>query len=164
MSTTAETPPPPTLVYHRPSWRVTLTWLLAPPLVGACVVAVVLARHRNPSATPATEAALPTEVVEQFWPNGQLHVRRQVERTPDGRLVNHGEMTVWYEEGAQRSTGNWRHGRKHGHFVFWYPSGSKKMEATWREGLANGEFFAWDETGELTRREVWNFGQLVERH
>jgi hypothetical protein len=111
---------------------------------------------------PSQSGALKIEVVEQHWPDGGLHVRRTVMTTGDGRRLNHGPLTVWYETGEPRSEGHWHDGRKHGHFVFWHQNGRKAKEFTWSDGRGNGVFIAWDEQGVELRRELWRHGQRIQ--
>lgn len=103
-----------------------------------------------------------TCLVEEYWPSGQLKLRRHFVETRDGQLVQHGPLEVWYESGMQRSAGNWAHGQKHGHFMFWHENGQPKAEVDYRHGRADGTAIFWDDTGRELRRENWRDGQRVE--
>ncbi|MEZ6074015.1 MAG: hypothetical protein R3C10_27990 [Pirellulales bacterium] len=78
--------------------------------------------------------------------------------TPDGRKLNHGPLSVWYESGELRSEGQWRFGSKHGHFAYWHKNGQKAKEFTWHNGVGDGVFNQWDEAGTLLRSELWRDG------
>lgn len=119
------------------------------------------------AAATATEADdCPLEgtarIEEEHWPGGQLKLRRHVVETSEGKLVQHGELEVWYESGKPRSVGNWANGQKDGHFTFWHENGQPKAEVDYRHGRAEGTAIFWDEAGHELRRENWRGGQLVE--
>ncbi len=101
------------------------------------------------------------QIVEERFPNGGLHVRREVIDTADGPL-NDGTLTVWYESGQLRSQGQWQSGRKHGPFEHWHANGRPAKRVTYRDGLADGRFQQWDEQGAVVRDELWRDGRRVE--
>lgn len=123
-------------------------------LDGAAAATATFADDGPPEGTARIE--------EEHWPGGQLKLRRHVVATSKGKLVQHGELEVWYESGKPRSVGNWANGQKDGHFTFWHENGQPKAEVDYRHGRADGTAIFWDDAGRELRRENWRGGQLVE--
>lgn len=100
-------------------------------------------------------------VVDDHFPDGQLHIRREVVRLSDGTELNDGQLTVWYPDGQRRSCGTWRQGKKHGPFEHWHPSGARAKRVHYEHGLAHGPYAEWDEQGRPIRDEIWRRGKRV---
>lgn len=135
-----------------------LSLLFATTLVG--LAALVLAMAIVGSGGAANRAA--REVLEERYPDGRIHVRREVARGTDGQPVNDGRLTVWHPNGQVRSVGTWVGGQKHGRFTHWHANGQKARELAYDQGQAHGLVREWDENGRLVRDERWAAGQRVE--
>lgn len=76
----------------------------------------------------------------------------------DGRVVNHGPHTTWYESGIKASEGAYLNGKRHGQWTFWYPDGSRKLEAHYHQGREVGTWIFWDQQGEIFKET--DFGPI----
>lgn len=110
---------------------------------------------------PASDG-LPRQVLEERFPNGQIHVRREVIQPVDDEPLNDGALTVWYESGQLRSQGTWQRGQKHGLFEHWHENGNPAKRVVYDRGLADGPYVEWNERGEMVRSETWREGRRVE--
>jgi len=103
-----------------------------------------------------TERGQPLEkrdVVEQHWPDGQLRLRKQVLRNPDGTLVNHGTYARWYSNGHKEYEAVLVRGKKHGTTTRWHKNGRKWSEQHYVNGQKHGASYIWDENGVKRKEE-----------
>jgi hypothetical protein len=105
------------------------------------------------------EAAKDAEIVEEYWPNGQLRLRKGVVRDPDGTLVNHGTYTRWYQNGQKEYEAVFVLGKKQGIARRWHPNGRQWMEERYDHGQRHGVSFAWDENGRKRKEEQYFDGK-----
>ena len=115
--------------------------------------------HRPERANPATDTparphqASATELIEEFWPDGQPRLRRHVLRKPDGTLLDHGTFTRWYQNGAKEYEAEYLQGQLHGIETAWHANGQKRSEQHYDHGLRHGVRRNWDEQGRLRAEE-----------
>lgn len=105
---------------------------------------------RSVSAKSSAEEVV--ETVEDYWPDGTVRLRRQVLRSPDGTLINHGSYTRWYDNGAKEYEAVFVRGAKHGIATLWHKNGRKWTEGHYVHGQRHGGRYVWDENG-LKRKE-----------
>jgi YD repeat-containing protein len=94
-----------------------------------------------------------TEVVREFWPDGQLRVEREVVRRPDGTLVNHGAYTSWLADGQKEYEGSYVRGQTDGVEYQWHDNGQLRSEQHYALGLRQGPRYDWDAQGRLRKEE-----------
>ena len=125
------------------------------PLVltaGAC--SFLACGCRQPArATSVQPAPGKVEVVEEYWPNGKLRVRREVLRQPDGTLVDHGTYTCWFDHGGKEYEAVFLHGQVNGVATRWHRNGVKASEQYYANGKRDGPRYSWDENGVMRKEE-----------
>lgn len=137
---------------------------IAIALVGSLAASVAAAwLVREQIAEGPSSGSLPRQVLEESFPNGQIHVRREVIQPADDEPLNDGELSVWYESGQRRSRGTWQRGQKHGLFEHWHENGKPAKRVVYDRGLADGPYVEWNERGEVVRSEMWRAGRRVVR-
>ena len=98
------------------------------------------------------------DVVEQFWPDGKLRLRKEVLRKPGGTLVNHGAYVRWHDNGRKDCKLTFIRGKKHGSATLWHKNGQKWIEEHYIEGKKHGVRRVWDENGRNRKEEGWANG------
>ncbi len=93
------------------------------------------------------------EVVEEFWPDGQLRLRKQILLKPDGTSVNHGTYTRWHNNGRKEYEATYDHAKLHGVEIAWHKNGQKWTEQHYDHGPRHGVRRNWDEQGRLRGEE-----------
>ena len=107
------------------------------------------------------ETSVAPRVLKRYNSAGELRVLQYAAASGD-RLINHGPLTVWYDDGQVRSSGHWLSGEKHGLFHFWHPNGRPSRTLSYRHGHAHGTLVEWDPQGHVTRRQIWSHGRRVD--
>ena len=110
-------------------------------------------------AMTRTAATSEPEVTEEYWPNGNLRIRREVIRAADGTLVNHGNYQRWYPDGQEEYEAVFVNGKKHGTTTLWHKNGRKWTEEQYVNGLKHGTRRIWDEEGVLRKEEQYADGK-----
>lgn len=87
------------------------------------------------------------QTIEQYWPNGKLRLRKQVLKTPDGALVNHGAYTRWHDNGRKEYEGVYVDGELEGVETTWHKNGQKWIEEHYVHGQRHGASYTWDDSG-----------------
>jgi antitoxin component YwqK of YwqJK toxin-antitoxin module len=132
----------------------------AVPLFAACLSAACApGRRAAPADLKVEEPAPDVETVEEYWPNGQLRIRRQVIREPDGTLIDHGPYTSWYDNGQKEYEAVFVHGKKDGVVTRWHRNGQKWMEERYAHGKKHGTTYVWDEAGRKRKEENYSNGK-----
>jgi len=72
---------------------------------------------------------------EEKWPNGKPMVIREVKKTANGKVVNHGKYTSWHENGQKSREATYLEGKLHGLLTDWDKDGNVTLQANY----ANGE-------------------------
>jgi antitoxin component YwqK of YwqJK toxin-antitoxin module len=129
----------------RAIWLAALPGLMALGLVAGCQQPAREAQR----AAPAAKA----EVVEEHWPNGGLRVRKEVLRSRDGTLVDHGTYTGWYDNGQVEYHGMFVQGKVDGVATRYHRNGQKAVEEYYANGVREGPRYSWDESGVLRKEE-----------
>ena len=112
---------------------------------------------RRVSAKSSSEEVV--ETVEDYWPDGIIRLCRQVLRSPDGTLINHGPYTRWYDNGAKEYEVVFVHGAKHGIATLWHKNGQKWTEGHYVHGQRHGGRYVWDEGGRKRKEEHYVDGK-----
>jgi antitoxin component YwqK of YwqJK toxin-antitoxin module len=93
------------------------------------------------------------EVVEEHWPNGVLRLRKEVLRSSDGTVVDHGSYESWYDNGQIEYQGTFVQGKADGIARRFHRNGQKSVEESLAKGMRQGPRFSWDEGGVLRKEE-----------
>jgi hypothetical protein len=121
-------------------------------MAGAC--SFLACGCRQPGrATSVQPGPGKVEVVEEYWPNGKLRVRREVLRQPDGTLMDHGNYTCWFDHGGKEYEAVFLHGQVNGVATRWHRNGVKASEQHYANGKRDGPRYSWDENGVLRKEE-----------
>ena len=100
-----------------------------------------------------------TETIEEFWPNGELRLQKQVMRTADGALVVHGAYERWHDNGEKEYEAVFLQGKKEGTETRYHKNGRKWAEREFRDGKRHGPSISWNESGEKVKEENWADGK-----
>lgn len=115
-----------------------LWFLLAPCAIVLAVVAVSLVGCGDGS------------VVEEIrHDNGQIKQAKTMRPGPGGRMVRHGPLIIYYEDGTINEIQPYEHDKLNGTLQIFYPSGKKKAESVWEEGRKVKEWVEWDAKGNV---------------
>lgn len=99
------------------------------------------------------------EILEEFWPDGSIRIRREVIRGEDGSPIDHGVYARWHENGLPEYETVFDHARKNGRAVRWHMNGEKWVEEHYVLGLKEGACRTWNEAGELVKEEQYARGK-----
>ena len=99
------------------------------------------------------------DLVEEYWPNGQLKLRKYVLPQADGTAVNHGTFERWYDNGAKEYEAFFSYGKKEGVTVRYHKNGQKSAQQEYRNGKRHGLSVSWDPTGARVKEEHWADGR-----
>jgi len=124
-------------------------------LVGGMLTGCQIARQHETPAQPPAER----DVREEFWPNGQLHVRTEFVRGDDETWLKDGVYTEWYEDGQKCAEVHYVRDKLDGVMTRWHPNGQMHVERHYRNGLRHGRTRIWDEKGHLRKEEFHFEGQ-----
>ena len=99
------------------------------------------------------------ETVEEYWPNGQLRLRKQTVRLGDGTVVEHGTFERWHDNGKKEYEAVFVQGRKEGTTVRYHKNGRKATEQEYSDGERNGRSSSWNDSGVRVKEEQWKNGE-----
>jgi len=99
------------------------------------------------------------ETVEEYWPNGQLRLRKEVLQREDGTLVDHGSFERWHDNGEKEYEALFVHGKKEGTTIRYHKNGRKSTEQEYKKGRRHGRSLTWDDSGRLVKEESWSEGR-----
>jgi antitoxin component YwqK of YwqJK toxin-antitoxin module len=68
-----------------------------------------------------------TELIQQKYPSGKLHIERQVTLDPQGNYVSHGDYQEWSESGDLITTGSYHMGKQQGVWVRFLSSTESRL-------------------------------------
>lgn len=102
-----------------------------------------------------------TRVVDEYWPGGELKLRKHVRTLPDGRVVEHGMFTTWYTNGQKEYESRYIDGELDGVETSWHPNGQKWVETHYFSGKRHGRRRIWNDEGTLTKEEHFEYGKPV---
>lgn len=105
---------------------------------------------QEPQATRPVERM---EIVEDFWTNGQLRIRKQMRQRADGTAVLHGPYARWYDNGQKEYEATFDQGRKVGTAATWHRNGRKWVEEHYVDGEKHGSRLIWNDQGTMTKEE-----------
>jgi antitoxin component YwqK of YwqJK toxin-antitoxin module len=109
----------------------------------------------GPTSQPAMAPAPKVETIEEHWPNGQLKLRHEVQRKPDGALVDQGTYTTWYDNGQKQYEATYVQGKEDGVVTTWHRNGQKFTEQHYARGRREGARVVWDEEGNKRKEEFF---------
>jgi antitoxin component YwqK of YwqJK toxin-antitoxin module len=119
-------------------------------LMAACVVG-------GPTFSQQPDGEL--ETIEEFWPDGQLQLRKQVLRLEDGTVVDDGTFERWHSNGEKEYEAVLVRGRKEGTTVRYHKNGRKATEQEYRDGKRDGRCVTWNDAGVMVKEEHWKDGK-----
>jgi antitoxin component YwqK of YwqJK toxin-antitoxin module len=99
------------------------------------------------------------ETVEEYWPNGQLRLRKQVLRLEDGTVVEHGTFERWHDNGEKEYEAVFVKGRKEGTTIRYHKNGRKATEQEFSNGKRHGLSITWNDSGAMVKQEQWENGE-----
>jgi len=111
---------------------------------------------RGPGPTPLQQRMEKVEIIEKYWPDGTLRLRKRVLSKPDPpapQPLNHGTYTTWHDNGLKAYEAVFVRGKIHGVETHWHKNGQKWTEARYVDGLRHGPRTSWDETGRKRKEE-----------
>lgn len=111
-----------------------------------------------PAAGPERSAP-ELEVIEEFWPDGTLRLRREGYRTPDNDFVDHGRYTRWYDNGVREYDATYVRGQLDGVERQWHRNGRLRCEQEFVAGVRHGLRRVWDPEGRLRIEEHYAHGK-----
>lgn len=121
---------------------------------------VLLAVAAVPARSPRSDAPLETpRIVEEYWPNGQLRLRKHVVVADDGSTVDDGPFERWYSEGVKEYEAVFVMGKKEGTTVRFHRNGRIASREAYRNGQRDGPSISWSPTGEKVKEEHWADGR-----
>ena len=77
-------------------------------------------------------------VLEDYWPDGTLRLRKHVVITPDGTEILHGPLVRWHSNGQTEYEGTFAHGKKEGVAIRYHKNGRKWLEEHYLDGQRHG--------------------------
>ena len=110
------------------------------------------------SQQPAADMVA-VETVEEFWPNGQLKLRKQVLRLDDGTVVDDGKFERWHSNGKKEYEAVFVKGAKEGTTIRYHKNGRKATEQEYRKGKRHGRSASWNDAGAMVKEENWMDGR-----
>jgi len=125
----------------------------------ALTLALVVGCSNSHPATPSTEPAGPTQVVEEHWPNGRLKVRKELIASSKGGSVDHGTYERWYDNGQKEYEATFVHGQKDGPVTRWHKNGQKWVEEHYVAGQRHGVRSIWNDKGMKAKEEHYLHGK-----
>jgi antitoxin component YwqK of YwqJK toxin-antitoxin module len=99
------------------------------------------------------------ETVEEYWPNGELRLRKEVLQREDGTLVDHGKFERWHDNGKKEYEALFVLGKKEGTTIRYHKNGRKSSEQEYKKGRRHGRCLTWDDSGTLVKEENWSEGR-----
>jgi hypothetical protein len=135
-----------------------------PVLLAASLLCGCQAGNERASSSSATRIAAPAapanvRTAQEYWPDGNLRLRKDVLDRPDGTAVNHGTYTRWYPSGQKEYEATFDHGRKHGRTINWHKNGQVWMEQYYQHGQRHGPGITWDADGNNRKEENHRHGR-----
>ncbi len=110
-------------------------------------------------APPATPRAERAEIVEDFWPDGKLRVRKHMLQRADGTIVYHGPYARWHDNGEKEYEATFDQGRKVGTTTSWHRNGRKWIEEHYVDGEKHGARLIWNDQGTPAKEEHYVQGR-----
>jgi antitoxin component YwqK of YwqJK toxin-antitoxin module len=107
----------------------------------------------------AQPSAAVVETVEEYWPNGQLRLKKQVLTLEDGSVVDHGSFERWHSNGEKEYKAVFVKGKKEGTTIRYHKNGRKATEQEYKDGKRHGRSASWNDSGAMVKEEHWNNGK-----
>jgi antitoxin component YwqK of YwqJK toxin-antitoxin module len=124
-----------------------------------CPTGCSTAERRSALEQSANEPAGGVQLIEEYWPDGRLRLRKEVLTEPNATHVNHGKYTRWHDNGNREYEATYIHGELHGIATAWHKNGEKWTEEHYDHGVRNGLRRNWDEQGRLRGEENYLDGK-----
>lgn len=97
-----------------------------------------------PGAAATPEPVVPpdaAQIIKETFDGGAVKVEKQVVKGDDGKLVNFGSFTQYYESGKKHAFGDFLNGKRHGKWSKWFGVGESELYASPIFGGYPGPFF-----------------------
>lgn len=104
--------------------------------VGLCVVAATFVGCGDGST-----------VEVRRYDNGQIKQEKTMRPGPEGRLLQDGPTTIYYENGNLMETKVYVRGQLQGELTLYYENGNKKAISVWKDGRMIKDWVKWDPKG-----------------
>ena len=117
------------------------------------LVSIMLAASSVRAEQPPLSCPTPAELEVLSGEKGRIEYCA----TPDGAL--HGPAREWYPNGAQRTSDNWRDGKKHGRWLVFDEHGAKREERFYSDGQLQGPETHWFSNGQTRSVTCWAAGR-----
>jgi antitoxin component YwqK of YwqJK toxin-antitoxin module len=112
------------------------------------------------SSPSADQPPVPNvETVEEYWPNGQLRLRKQVLRLEVGSFLDHGSFERWHDNGNKEYEARFVRGKKEGTTIRYHKNGRKATQQEYRNGKRHGRSVTWNSAGAMVKEEHWMDGE-----
>jgi len=124
-------------------------------LIAFSLFLLVYSSCRSNGVEPAADAReYRLEQRTHSFPRGSKKYEGTVAVFPDGREVEHGPWTTWYQSGGKCQQGEMWFGKDHGMRRGWWSSGVPLFESLYEKGSQVGRFREWDEGGNLIHESI----------
>ena len=88
------------------------------------------------------------QIAEVPYPSGSLRCRYARYLSDDGkRWIRHGLFSAYYENGARKSEGAYKHGLEQGEWRDFHPNGVLAAEGRYEDGVEVGVWRFWNDSG-----------------
>jgi len=128
----------------RPTWITVFPLLMALSVIGGPTAGQVPPKN--------------VETLEEYWPNGQLRLRKQVLALEDNTFVDHGTFERWHDNGKKEYEAVFVQGRKEGTSIRYHKNGRKATEQEYSNGERHGRCVTWNDSGTMVKEEHWENG------
>lgn len=85
--------------------------------------------------------------IEEKYPDGKLKYRAETRKYINGKIVRHGKVEYYYQNGKLKDAFHYKNGKCDGEYVHYYESGAKYMEGEYVDDKASGILESWYENG-----------------
>lgn len=83
------------------------------------------------------------------YDNGQIKQEKTMRPGPDGRMLQDGPTTIYYDNGKVMETKTFVRGQLDGELTLYYENGNKKGVSVWKAGRMIKDWVEWDLNGNL---------------
>lgn len=100
------------------------------------------------------------EVVIWHHENGLVELRRNVLVYPNGKIVGHGKVESFWENGNPRGVGELVDGNSVGEWTWWHDNGTMWSRGRYLNNKQEGIWMFWNPDGSIMKTETWLDGVL----
>jgi len=117
------------------------------------LAALPLACSQDVAKTSGGAAARDADVIEEYWPDRRIRMRKEVVLAPDGTVINHGNHVEWHPNGFKRYEATYVDGKLEGVETQWHENGRMMTQQGFEGGLRHGPRSDWDPKGRKRKEE-----------